>query len=690
MTLPSESHGTETGPTAPAGGLLAGVRGAGESARKTKLAAWVHQQYEESRRARAKFERQWYYNLQFYRGNQNVAFRRVPTSSAGYKLAVPPAPPWRVRPVINRIRPIVRREIAKLTAQRPTFVVVPATYDDQDQASARVAEQVLEARYSDLSIARTQRLAVWWASICGTSFIKDYWDPSKGPQVTSELGGGQQAGSMPAGDSCVEALDAFHLFVPDLRQPGLDGQPWVIHAATHSAEYVKTYFGVERPAKTVQATELFTDDLLQGAGAPKPTGQVLVLECWLQPGAHPDFEAGGMVTVVGGQVVIEHKGPVYQHAELPFTKLDVIETGTFYSASTIEDLIPLQQMYNRQRGQIIENANTMGKPKWLAPAGAVNASQIDSEPGQVISYQPVGPAPQMIQPPPLPEYVQALPETALRDMDDISGQHEISRGQSPGQVTAATAISYLQEQDETMLSYAVASLEDGMARIGKHLLSHAVQFWGAPRLVKVVGDDGSFDAVQFGGNMLRGEVDVRVQAGSALPTSRAARQATALELYKLGAFGAPGSPEAATKLLEVLDMAGMEAALEDWRIDQREAQRENTLLAAGQPAAVQPWQNHAAHIVVHNRYRKGQKFLTLPPEIQQLFAVHVQEHEQANMMQQMVAAGAGMGPTGPSGNEGPGGGPAGPSGGEEPGAPAGPGGPDPGTLAAMTAGQPEG
>jgi hypothetical protein len=350
-------------------------------------------------------------------------------------------------------------------------------------------------------------------------------------------------------------------------------------------------------------------------------------------------------------VYAEHKQPVYAHGELPFIKLDMIETGGFYAESSITDLVPIQRLYNRQRSQIVENGNIMGRPKWLAPQGSIQASKISSEPGQVIEYQQLGPKPELVQPPALPEYIQAGPELALRDMDDISGQHEISRGQQPGQVTAATAISYLQEQDDTLLSDSVFSLEEGMAKMGRQLLSHVLQFFAGERLMMLVGEDGSFDAVQLSASALRGNTDVRVQAGSALPASRAARQATVLELFKLGAFGPPGEEQTNKKLLEALDMSGMEKVLSDWRIDERQAQRENTKMSQGIPCEPHQYDNHVAHIVVHNRFRKGQRFETLDPMIQEMFSEHVLMHEQANMAQQMVAMTAGLGPAGPPGSE---------------------------------------
>ena len=57
---------------------------------------------------------------------------------------------------------------------------------------------------------------------------------------------------------------------------------------------------------------------------------------------------------------------------------------------------------------------------------------------------------------------------------------------------------------------------------------------------------------------------------------------------------------------------------------------------------VNTWDNHAIHIEVHNRFRKGQAFETLSEEHKALFEDHVRLHEQEIARQQM-----GMMPPGP-------------------------------------------
>jgi hypothetical protein len=231
------------------------------------------------------------------------------------------------------------------------------------------------------------------------------------------------------------------------------------------------------------------------------------------------------------------------------------------------------------------------------------------------------------------------------DMQDIAGQHEVSQGQNPTQVTAATALSYLQEQDDVKLDHAVASIEVAIASLGTHYLKLATQFWDEPQLVKVVGRDGMFEVAHWKNSDLRGNTDVRVEAGSGMPTSKAAKQAFVMELFKFGAF----PPE---RLLEMLDLHGAEKIYEETLVDKRHAQRENLKMAAITPeqvaqadeihkqtgmgpdtpmVRVNDFDNHELHIYYHNLFRKSQQYELLDPSVKKEFDKHVLQHRTALM-----------------------------------------------------------
>jgi len=625
-----------------------------------KYTVWAHDMQSSIKMARANIERNWYLNLCFYFGRQYVVYRQNSGQIIGTTggLIVPPAPYYVSRPVINKIRPIIRTEISKLTSQKPSAYVVPASSEDKDLFAAQAGEQIWDSIYRQYKLHTVFKRAVWWNQTCGNGFIKAYWDADQVDYTTNPP---QQ------GKFCFSPETPFHIFVPDFREQELENQPFVIHAQLRSKNWVKVnYPGVDYN-NVAGAEEILEDTWLNLVGATGVKGheQVLILECWVKPGHDPDFPEGAMFTVIGDNVVQSFDTWPYIHRNYPFVKLDHIESGKFYSDSTIVDLIPLQKELNRTRGQIIEAKNRMAKPKLLAERGSVVPQQITSEPGQVVEYEQGFNPPVALKMEPLPSYVTEELERINADMNDISGQHEISRGQNPTGVTAATAISYLQEQDDTKLASTFSSIESAYEKIAFLTLSYVQQYWNVERTVKIVGNDANFDAMSFKGSDLAGNTDIRIEGGSALPTSRAAKQAFIMDLMKMG-FIDPA------KGLEVMEIGGLQKIYESVQQDVRQSQRENLKMAAvtpdimmqySQQVAMQPpqidkntgmpippplvvpvntWDNHQMHVEIHNRYRKSQAFDMLTPEAKALFESHVNAHQQAmaiQAFQQMQMAG---------------------------------------------------
>lgn len=621
-----------------------------------QLARFVNENYTKMKSARSQFERQWYLNMAFYFGRQNVIPQNI--KGVGSRLIVPPAPPWRVRMVINKIRPIVRRELSKLTSQKPSASVIPASSDDADLFAAQAGEQIWEAMYYGKDLKQIIRQSVWWMLVCGLGYTKTYWDGNK------EYSPNPDEAYM--GDICYSSETPFHILVPDLREEFLESQPFLIHSSTRTPEwltqhYQKTLDGQQIKPNAKGANEILNDAYLNLVGqATNDNDSVLVHEMHIKPGAHKDFPEGGVLTVTGDQVIQYSPIFPYDHREFCFSKIDHIPSGKYYPTSVIEDLIPVQREFNRTRSQIVEAKNRMAKPQLSAQIGSIDVSKMTTEPGQVIQYKPGFQPPQPIPMLPLPNYVLQEVQQLTADFDDISGQHEVTRGNVPPGVTAATAISYLQEQDDSMLTSEVDSIESALEKMAKQTLSLVGQFWDIPRIVKITGVDGSWDAAMFSGSDLNHNTDIRIEAGSSLPTSKAAKQALITDWMKLGFI----TPEQG---MQVLEMGGLAKLYEAVQLDQNQARRENLKMqnideeliqqmfmpptdpATGQPlppeaymvdemgrpqlpdpvVPVNTWDNHAIHIDMHNRFRKSQAFEQLEPMRQMLFEVHVQKHMEA-------------------------------------------------------------
>lgn len=640
---------------------------------KNRVIAWTKSAHLRCRTMRQQIERQWYINMAFYTGKQNVAVIPVNNSSgsnAGVRLYVPPAPYYRARPVINRIRPIIRTELAKLTSQKPSATIVPATGEDRDLAAAQAGEQVWDSIYRSKKVRVTFRQTMLWSLCTGTGFMKTYWDPSRRSSQWKPNPQHQALGvdTPPDGDFCYENVTPFHLFVPDMLAEDIEDQPYVIHIQAKSPEWIKMrYPNLNIQPNVMEANDILNDSFLNLVGAADyQKNAVLCFEVWVKPGNVEFMPNGGTFTIIGDELVQFVPGNPYLHQQYPFVKVPHIPNGRFYADSVITDLIPVQREYNRTRGQIIESKNKMGHLQLLAAQGSIDASKITTEPGQVIQYKLGYPEPTPMPLQNLPPYILQELDRLLMDFEDISGQHQVSKGQVPSGVTAATAINFLQEQDDSMQSVTFDGIEEAFEKIGYQTLCYVKQYWDTPRLVKVVGKNGQFNVIAFQGSDLGDNTDIRVEAGSALPTSKSAKQALLMDLMTNGFI----PPE---KGLELMDVGGVQRLYEEIQTDQAQASRENMRMAAvdqqqmnqylqtfqgvdpmtgeamlidphtggplvdqmgnpTQPPLIVPvnsYDEHKTHIQVHNTYRKSQEFESLPSEIKALFEEHVNQHMQA-------------------------------------------------------------
>lgn len=676
-----------------------------ELKRRQAIVTWAHDEYKKCKSSRTTVERQWYKNLAFYLGNQWVVQAVSGVDTLSGKLFVPKAPPWRTRLTVNRIKPIIRTELARVTSQKPNASVVPASSEDEDLFAAQAGEQVWESLYSSALVHRKFSRSAWWMLITGVGFTKQWWDP-EGVDKLSNV----------KGKICYENVTPFHIFVPDLLEAELEDQLYVIHAYTlpmnKARQAYPDIFNDKSTPNVVSSNEIMDEAYMRISANEAKPDSVLCLEIWLKPGAHPDYPEGGLITVVDTALVQDIKGMPYDHGEFPFTKYEHVPTGKFYTDSIIVDLIDSQREYNRTRSQIIEAKNRMAKPQLMAPIGSVVASKITSEPGQVIEYKPGFAPPQPLPLQPIPSYVLQELDRIILDMEDISAQHQVSKGNVPSGVTAATAISYLQERDDSVLTHTYNSVEQGMEKTAKQFLTLVVQYWDIPHLVKVTGTDGAFDAMNIKGADIESGTDIRMESGSALPISKAARQSFIMDMMKMG-FIPPDQG------LRIMDIGGVQKLYDQLQVDERQAQRENlrmktlteqeiaayeqqvqvmleqqsqaafaqnvppeladVMLPGGQggqqqmppdmsqgmppdqmggPPANDPtvgaptdpnlqdqqsgmplepptlvpvntWDNHAIHIEVHNRFRKGQAFEMLSDAHKQIFEAHVQMHAMA-------------------------------------------------------------
>jgi hypothetical protein len=646
------------------------------------IGRWVKDQYKKCKSMMDPLKRQWYLNLSFYKGDQYVDY-------INGQLITIPSPSGKARLVVNRIKPVVRTEVSRMTSQEPTAEVVPASNDEDDILAAEAAAAVFESVRARLNLQAKLREAAWWTSVCGVSYLKCHWDKS----YESEDSNGQAV----YGDHCYTAVSPFNIMVPDILLTDIEDQPYVLNVFTKPIEWVKQkypeVFKKDYTPTVVAANEIMESYYLNtktsaSSNSAKPDSS-LVIEAWIKPGATPLLPNGGFITMIDDVVVAgSDQGLPYKHGQYPFAKIESIQSGTFYASSIVEDLIPVQREINRTRSQLIEARNLMARPGFFYRHGSLDPNKVVSNTGQYIDIKPGADFPQPIPMPQMPAFVEKMQEDALRDIEDLSGQHQVSKGNAPSGVTAGTAIQYLQEADNSYMATTHASVEDAMEKMAFQTVGLAIQFWDSDRLIKYVGKDGSISARYLSSANLKNGTDIRVEGGSSLPQSKAARIALFMDMMNRG-FLPPKDG------LELMNIPSMKAYWDLVKVDENQAKRENLTMSemnpldiigqmaqqqadamsqlpqgvdpqtnpmasqlmeqANQPMVpVNDWDNHTEHLLWHENYMKSQEYQGLPPQNKQQFELHRQKHKDAEAQQQLqgmmqqgqaaIGGGSGSGP----------------------------------------------
>lgn len=601
---------------------------------------------------RTPFEEQWYTNYAFYKGRQWVVWDRTPI---GNRLIDPVVPQNRVRLVSNKIKPIIRRETAKLTNQEPVWYVMPNTSEPADVAASKVAEALSEYILSTAHFGKQRRLATFWTSICGTGFLKTGISPvDNGIEITPP--------------------NPWQVYVPELQTEDIEDQPYVIIAKAMNKNAVETQYDIELSPTNCGSGGMLEQRFFSALGIKNPSTNskdlVAVLEIWTKPGMMKDYPKGGLMVVAGDKLAYKYHpkpdsiavdpmdaltNPVkptlfpYKHGEYPLKKMESIPSGGFYGISVIEDLIPLQKERNKTRSQMIEAKNRTSNPKLAYTIGAIDPQKVTSQAGQFLPVKPGFDKPAYIESSNDQMKPQEI-EFLDRDMDDVSSQSEISKGAVPPGVQAASAISYLQEQADLSLHYTIQSIADCIEGVGRQALQLAQEFWPEDKIVQIVSKNNTQNAMLFSISDIKDNTDLRIQADSIAPQSRAAKQAFITGLMK---------DQVITNVqgLRYLDMAETTRLYDEAQVDNDQARRENMEIATqkppenqldpstGQPVIdpetgtpvpgevapypVNPYDNHPVHIFEHGLYMKSQEYELLDQVNRSVLLNHWLAHRQA-------------------------------------------------------------
>ncbi len=556
-----------------------------EEARKKALAEGILRDFLERQQARKSLERGWQLNMNFLKGNQYCGISpvgEVEEEEAAYF--------WQARGCYNHIAPTVDARLARLAKVRPTLNVRAFSNSPEDMKTARLSSNILKAARGKLDLDGVIARATLWSEACGTSFYKVVWNFDEGKLIGAD-------GEQPRreGDVNVAALSPFEVYPDSLSAESLDDVRSLIHAKAVPVKEIYERFGAELAGRKVEVAEGMLEDA------------EILIERYTRPDtAHPE----GRLEIAAGGVLL-YEGPLpYENGDrgeriFPFVRQTCTEVpGSFYGASIIDRMIPLQRAYNAVRNRKQEFLNRLSTGVLAVEDGSLDAEELAEEglaPGRVIVYRQGANEPHFLDFGSLPSDFSEEEERIANEFILVSGMSELGRTSSAVyRVTSATGLQLLLEQDTNRMQASVESVERALRAVGKQILHLYKQFAANKRLLSMTGEGGETELYYFDRSDISAD---DVEFLTEYERTPAEVKEEILSLFQAGLLtDGEGklSDDTRNKILDAFGYGSFESARDISHLHLKKAERENIDL---RERDVEPdeYDDHALHITEHTR-----------------------------------------------------------------------------------------
>lgn len=585
----------------------------GKSAEE-KLAEEVEKDFLRRQRERKPLERSWQLNMSFVSGNQYCdidASGEMFEEDKGYY--------WQSKRVFNHIAPIIDTRLSKLSRIRPSLTVRAASDDESDRHSAALASNILAAAQEDADLDGVISAATMWSEICGTAFYKTVWNAAGGKAV----GVTEDGKKVREGRAEVAAVSPFEIYPYSLAVEALADQPSIIHAKALPVQDIYTMYGVKLEGRDIEEFTLAMNAGsggryaglagAVGVGAGKSAvkrGYELVIERYERPTA--DMPEGRLTVVAGGRLLYDGELP-YKNGEdgereYPFVKQVALPlAGSFFGASVVDRLIPLQRAFNALKNRKHEFLNRIAMGTVAVEDGSVDVDELAEDglmPGKIIVYRQGGTPPALMNAGNVPDEFWKEEEALISEFTKIAGTGDLSENaDSFSGVTSATGLQLIIDQDDLRLNVTYGGIKRAVKTIGRHILRLYRQFAADLRLMKYAGENNALNLFYFKGSDISSD-DVVLEADSDVNMTPAQRRTVIYEILDKGLFtDADGkiSVSAKNKLLELLGYSSLSGERDLGELNRSRAGQEN-LKMRSEACGVRTYDDHNTHISEHTAF----------------------------------------------------------------------------------------
>lgn len=586
-----------------------------------EIVAEVTADFKKRRAARLPLERKWELNVNFLNGNQYCDINaRGEISQEESRFF------WQSRGVYNHIAPIMESRLAKLAKVSPIIAVRPRSEDDKDVMKAGVAEKLISGAFKVNKMEEVAKEVTAWSETCGTGFYKIVWDNDGGNKI-----GFKNGKDVFEGEVKILPVSPFEIFPDNLYTEKIENCKSVIHAKAVGVSDIFDLYGV-----TVSPD--CDGSIYGGTYSDKennnPSEYALVMEKYEAPCS--EFPNGRLITVAGGKLLYYGELPYLngdnKKRTFPFVKqTSILVSGSFFGASVIERLIPVQRAYNAVKNRKHEFLNRLSMGVMTVEDGSVDTDDLSEEglnPGKVLVYRQGANPPEMMTDAVMPPDFTEEENKLLNEFVTVSGVSDVSSSSKNASVSSGSALEILIRQDNERLVRYAETIRSCYLKVAKLALRLYSQFLSG---VKAVKYQDEFDAskIVYADSSAADSDDVYAENENELIYTETQKKEMIFKLYESGLlFSEDGSvrPSVKEKILSLLGYKELDYKKGISVLQENKARKENEIIRK-QGLDIEIIDDDAVHADEHIRYVLCEYDELKPDEKERLFA-HIAAHKE--------------------------------------------------------------
>lgn len=443
----------------------------------------------------------------------------------------------------NFVYSFTEQRVAQVSRKKTALTFIPRVQNSQEDINAaKATKQLIRARYEAVNFDGQQIRMDRTTFLLGHSHYEVCWDECEGEiapsfkramdkyknkqDVIDEATGKKLDPKKPihVGDVKGKLWQPYELF-PEPAKYKLEELDYIQTHEWMSKEYVKSKW--TKAKDKITGSEYvkwdFSTDRLE-----KPNNQILVRTFWHKP---TEFFPEGCKITWCDDLILEWIDFPYDHGKLPFVDDKDIEVeGEYWGRPYVVNIEQLYKVNNSLLSGMARNHGVLSAPKVMAPEGSVDVKSMNNEYSMLFYRGAI--KPEILQ----HQYVNRgeidFQKYLQSRSGELAGVFDISRGQVPQGITAASAIRYLDEQELQRANPSISKRNRRVLDITRLFVSTMSQYYKDTdeRTIRLVGENNEFIVKSFKKIALGKIADVHYENTSAIGDTKTGAIADIIDL----------------------------------------------------------------------------------------------------------------------------------------------------------------